>query len=313
LTLLGALLFVAGMALILWGADRFTDGAMASAARLAISPFLVGTVLSGLEPENLATGVGAALGGLDQVALGTVVGAGIFMLTAGLGLALLLVPMPLAVPPAGPLAMLLSLVPFGLVLADGEVSRAEGAALVAAAVGLLAWLFRRSRAFRRAAAGDGDDDRPRSTAAAVAWLGGSVVAMVLGADLVVEGARRLIATLAIPETVFGMTVVGLGESLEETARMAGPARRGHPELAWGNVVGTIVILVTLNLGLIALVRPLTVDPLVLRFHAPYLVGCTVLVAAAMLVARALGRTMGALLVALYVAYLAFNARSWLGP
>lgn len=61
-----------------------------------------------------------------------------------------------------------------------------------------------------------------------------------------------------------MTVVAIGESLEETARMVAPARRGHPDLALGNVVGTIVILLALNLGLIAPVRPLTVDPLVLR-------------------------------------------------
>jgi len=64
-----------------------------------------------------------------------------------------------------------------------------------------------------------------------------------------------------------MTVVALGESLEETARMVVPPRRGHPEIAWGNVVGTVIVLLALNLGLIALARPLTADPLVLRLHA----------------------------------------------
>ena len=102
------------------------------------------------------------------------------------------------------------------------------------------------------------------------------------------------------EVFLGMTVIALGESLEETARMVAPARRGHPELAWGNVVGTVIIFLTLNLGLIALIRPLTSDPLVLRLHAPYLIGCTLLVTIALLWAKKLGRAMGALLVALYV-------------
>jgi cation:H+ antiporter len=128
----------------------------------------------------------------------------------------------------------------------------------------------------------------------------------VGGKLVVEGAERLIGTLGISETVFGMTVVAIGESLEETARMVTPARRGHPELAWGNVVGTVVILLGANLGVIALVQPLRVDPLVLRFHVLYLVGCTLVVAVAMALAHRLGRRMGALLLLLYVAYLVLN-------
>lgn len=100
----------------------------------------------------------------------------------------------------------------------------------------------------------------------------------------------------------------MGESLEETARMVTPARRGHPELAWGNVVGTIVILVAFNLGIIALIRPLEADPWVLQFHAPYLIACTVLVACALLWARRLGRRTGLLLLGLYLLYLAINLR-----
>jgi cation:H+ antiporter len=85
-----------------------------------------------------------------------------------------------------------------------------------------------------------------------------------------------------------------------------PARRGHPELAWGNVVGTIIIFLAFNLGVIALIQPLTADPLVLRFHAPYLLGCTILVAAALLWAKNLGRGTGALLVGLYLLYLVIS-------
>jgi len=139
----------------------------------------------------------------------------------------------------------------------------------------------------------------------VSLLVAGVAVMLLGAELMVHGVRALLSAVRLSETFLGMAVVGMGESLEETARMVAPARRGHPELAWG-VVGTVVILLTLNLGLVAMIRPLTADPLVLRLHAPYLAGCILVVALALVSARRLGRPMGALLLALYAFYLVLN-------
>jgi len=71
-------------------------------------------------------------------------------------------------------------------------------------------------------------------------------------------------------------------------------------------VGTVVVLLTLNLGIIAMVNPVKADPLVLRFHAPYLVACTIAVALALLSRARLGRWMGAALVSAYALYLGFN-------
>jgi cation:H+ antiporter len=133
-----------------------------------------------------------------------------------------------------------------------------------------------------------------------------LLVIVIGAELLVQGAQMVLSAWPISEVFLGMTVVALGESLEETARMVAPARRGHPDLAWGNVVGTVIILLALNLGVISLIQPLTADPQVLRFHAPYLIGCTILVAVALLSAKRLGRAMGAILVGLYLLYLTIN-------
>lgn len=312
--LIGGLLLVAGMALVLWGADRFTDGALRTAARFSLSTFYVGAVVSGFEPENLVSGVFAAVDGLDQVALGTVIGSSVFMLTAGLGLTLLLVPMEVRIPREGPLAMVTSLALFVGALWDGTVTRFEGVLLLLVALGLLVRLYRRSPLFQRA--DDDDDNAPEaggrgSRVRAVGLLVTGIAVMLVGAELMVRGVHTLLSAVRLSETFLGMAVIGMGESLEETARMVTPARRGHPELAWGNVVGTVVILLGLNLGLVALIHPLTADPLVLRLHAPYLVGCVVIVAGALLFVRRLGRSMGVLLLALYALYLALNlAHMW---
>jgi len=297
--LIGVLALLAGLALVVWGAELFTDGAIQVAARLALSSFFVGAVVSGLEPENLASGIGAAIGGLPQIALGTVIGSTIFLLTGALGLALLVTPMAIRIPREGPVAMVMSLILFGLVLwNDGTVTRAEGVLLVLAGFGLMYWLYIRAPLFRAEEEGQ---------AASGAKISGLVVAgsaiIVTGAALLVYGVRTLLAATGVSETFLGMVVVGMGESLEETARMAAPARRGYPELAWGNVVGTTVVLLTVNLGVFAMIRPLIADPLVLRLHAPYLVACTLLVAGALLLLPKLGRGAGAILVALFVGYL----------
>lgn len=301
--LLGGVLLILGFALVIWSADRFTEGAVRTAALLRLSPFYVGIIVSGLEPENLVTGLAAALAGLP---LGTVVGSTIFLLTAALGVSLLVIPMEVQIPRAGAVAVVASLAAFAVALApDGRVGRIDGAILLGLAVGLLAWLYRRSPAFLPREEDDDDDAAP-SPRRTLGWLLLGVAGMLVGAELVVLGVGRLLTTAGLSETFLGMAVVGMGESVEEVARMVTPARRGHPELAWGNVVGTVVILLGVNLGIIALVVPLAADPLVLRLHAPYLVGTVLVVAAGLGLARRLGRGFGLILVGLYGLYLALN-------
>jgi cation:H+ antiporter len=308
--LISLVLLVAGMALVLWGAEKFTDGAVRTATRFGLSTFYIGAAVSGFEPENLVTGGAAAIGNLPQIALGTVVGSAVFMLTTGLGVALMLVPMEVRIPRAGAVAMIVSLLSFAIFIwPDGDVSRVEGVLLLLVAAGLMVWLYRASPVFKRQH--EEDDTKGSSGIKVIALLALGTGVMVAGAELVVQGVRGLLTSVMLSETFLGMAVVGMGESLEEAARMVTPARRGHPELAWGNVVGTIVVLLTFNLGVIALLRPVTADPFVLRFHVPYLALCTLIVATVLLAGRKVGRRTGAAFVVLYVVYLAVNlANMW---
>lgn len=309
---LGILLLIGGIALIVWGAEWFTEGAIKTSIIMTVSPFYVGIIVSGLEPENLFAGVTAAIGGFSQIALGTVVGSAIFLLTAALGISLLLVPMEIRIPRSGAGAMVVIAGAFSLALWDGDITRVEGVLLLLVAIVLLIWLYRTSPVFLSAESADNDATPVRpSRMKAVGLLVGGVAILVVGAECLVRGAGVLVNVARLSETFLGMVVVAMGASLEETARMVPAARRGHPELAWGNVVGTVVILLGVNIGIIALVRPLVADPVVVRFHLPYLCACTVLVASALLLARKLGRTMGLVLVGLYVLYLALNIqRMW---
>lgn len=198
--LIGLLLLVGGIALVVWGAERFTDGAMGVAVRFGLSTFYVGVLVSGFEPENLVTGGAAALSDLPQIALGTVVGSAVFLLTAGLGVTLLVIPMEVRIPRAGGLAMIASVLAFSLTLwNDGTVTRREGLMLVAVALGLMAWLYRATPVLMHARAEEAGDhhgremDASRVKVFSLLLLGVGV--MLAGAELVVHGARTLLASV----------------------------------------------------------------------------------------------------------------------
>lgn len=304
--MLYVVLFIAGIAIVLWSAERVTEGVVGAAASFAVSAFFVGALVSGFEPENLLTGLVANFAGLPQVALGTVIGSALFMLLGGFGAALVIVPMAVEVPRGGVMVMLASILLFGLAFFnDGIVSRLEGFLLVLGCGALMFRLYKTAPLLLEHSAAEIEKPNRRRALFLIA-LG--IAGTVVGAELLVEGARGIIRSFALSETFVGMAVVGLGESLEETARMVAPARRGRHDVALGNVVGTTVALSTLNLGLIALVSPITADPWVLRFHAPYLVACAVVVGILLLALKRLGRWVGGLLILLYVVYLGVNLR-----
>jgi cation:H+ antiporter len=293
---------LAGLVLLSWAADRFTAGVIRVAPALNVTAFYLAAVLAGFEPEDLASGLAASAHGLSQIAFSTAIGGTVFMLTAGLGVALLVAPMDVRVPVQGSVAVGVTLVAFAVVLwNDGTISRLEGGFLVALSIGLMVWLYRHSLVEH---ARDGRQSARKSDAWNVASLVVALAVLIAGAELIAEGAEALVKQSSFSETFVGMAVVSFAQSLEETARMVPPARRGHSELAWGNVVGTVVVLLAFNLGVIALFRPLTAAPVILQFYGPLMILCTAAVLLMMVVARRVGRAMGLLLVGFFVVYAA---------
>lgn len=284
-----------GVVLIVGGAELFFDGVLAAAGRLGVSAFALTVVVSGFEVENLAAGIAADLEGLPDAAAGTFLGGTTFLALAVAGAGALAAPLRAGLPAAALTWTALAPLPLlGLGL-DGTLSRRDGVVLVAWFAVALFGLWRAGRSLLA----NGSLPPPRYGVARI--LAGLALLGVAG-ELLGEGLRRVVSGFGVSEGLLGNTAIAASVEAEEIGRVAVPARRGRADVALANIFGTIVHFACLNAGVIALVRPLTLDDVSRRLHLPAAAGSTIFLVALFVFRRGLGRPEGALLVALYVAY-----------
>jgi cation:H+ antiporter len=320
---LGVLLLAGAAALLVAGAELFVENVARAARRLGLTVLAVGVLLAGAEPEEALTGVLASAAGRPGLAAGDAIGANVTMLTAALGLAALVRPLPVGrrvrqyavgAAVAGLLAV--------AALADGTVARWEGAGLLVvyvALVGVVWWREREPPTIGELAELDGDDHRdtrdtrdtsdtsdPRDAAPGVRSdvvglllaLAG-VVVMTAGGALAVEGAGRVVTGLGVADEAVGLTALALATTAELFALVAAGVRRAVPEVAVAAVVGSAAYNATVSLGLAALVRPLAVTGVL----GPALGAAALAVVVPVLAwSGRLGRPAGALLALGYVGY-----------
>lgn len=312
--MLAALEIVAGMALLLGGGEALVRGAVAIARRLGVSPLLIGLTLVGYgtsTPELVAS-LEAAFAGVPDVALGNVVGSNIANVLLILGVAVLV--SPLRIEPSSfrrdAVALIVSAVAAVALAATGEVGRVAGLILLGLVVLYTVATYRAEAAkpdewgaILEAEGELKDGSRPLGSARAVAFAVGGIVATVVGAGLLIDGAVTLARGLGVSELVIGLTLVAVGTSLPELATALVAAWRGQTELAYGNVVGSNIYNLLGILGITALASPLPVPAGLLAFDLPVMLAATAALILFALTGWRIGRREGATLLAGYLLYL----------
>lgn len=302
---LSLLFVIMGIALVLFSAERLVDGTLGVARGFGLSAFLVSTIFLGFDPENLAVGAVGGMQGAGGIALGTIVGSTMVAIALAFGLTALIKPLHFGEVPRPILAVPILATALLLLLAwDSTLSRLDGVLLLAgyaAAISYLVWMSRRGLDIRGAGLGKNVSAEGIGRAKAVGLLALSLVVIVIGSELLVTGTRELIARFGLSQTFIGMTVLALAISIEEIARELPAALRGHPEISYGNVVGSVLAFFLFNAGIIALLRPLAVDAATWRFYLP-MAAVTVVAISGLLLMRRVPRWAGAMLVVLYAAF-----------
>lgn len=262
-TALDIFMLAGGGVLLYLGAEWLVAGAAGLARSLGVSALIIGltVVAYGTSTPEVIVGMQAAIAGHSEIALGNVLGSNIANLGLILGLAAILRPthidgalfrreLPLLVGSA--LAV-------PLLLLDGHVQWWEGAGLMTVAAIYTAWMVRSSHkatgeavaaaavtADAADAAGAPSPQGGRARLVAIAVVGLAV--LVVGGQLLVEGAVGVARAIGMSERVVGLTIVAVGTSLPELVTSLIATRRGHTDIAVGNVVGSNIFNVLLCLG-----------------------------------------------------------------
>lgn len=343
------LLFVIGIAVLVFSAEKLIGYLVGVASRWTISLFLIAVIFTGIEFDDLAFGIVLNLEDLSNVALGTVIGTTVAMTGVVLAISAIVAPCTIEVPRSYlALFVVAPVVMLGFAL-TGFLTLTAGIVLVALFVAFVAYVAYREYVARKpvfrnaefyeqvekvgAGVGGGGgavalDDGPVPESGGRSFtlppdlridqgflkarahspglgLGLAVLALVglvIGAVAAGQATEGVIETLGIDGTVFGVTIATLALSLEDIFLTAEPQRRGAPEIAVANVIGSVVFSVTGKLGIILLAGgAIAVDADVVAWHLPVLIVMTAVSAGFMATGR-LRRWHGVVLLALYVAY-----------
>jgi cation:H+ antiporter len=308
-----ALLLLAGLVLLLGGAEALIRGSVAIAHRLGVPPMVIGmtVVAFGTSAPELVVSVRAALAGAAGIALGNLVGSNIANVLLIIGLSSLLTPLALAVrQPRNAVVLVAGTLLFVLLAVTGTIERWGGGLLLLGFAAFLAasgWQEKQGKPDVTALSRQQEIEhrapsRQGLAGFAVLALGG-LAAVLYGADILVDGAVALARLLDVSEAVIGLTVIAVGTSLPELAASAVAGLRRHPDVAIGNIVGSNLFNLLAIGGIAGVVRPLPVDLQILAFDLWVMLGATLLLLP-LLSGWRCGRLAGVVLLAGYGGYLA---------
>jgi cation:H+ antiporter len=313
------LMLIAGLALLVVGAEALVRGASKIAAAFGISPLVIGltVVAFGTSSPELAVGVQSALSGNGDIALGNVIGSNIFNILVIVGLSAVIVPLVVhqkLVRLDVPLVIGLSVLIFILGL-DGRIGRVEGVLLFLGLAAFIVFEIRHGRqeseeVQQEYAQEYGGGRRARSAgqwALNILLLVGGLAMLVLGSNWLVDSASAIARSLGVSDLIIGLTIVAAGTSAPELATSIMAAVRGERDIAVGNAVGSNVFNILGVLGLTAALAPegIAVPRSALAFDIPVMIAVALAALPVFFTGYSISRWEGAVFLAYYAAYTLF--------
>jgi len=304
---------IIGLVLLVKGADYFVEGSSSIAKRFNIPSMVIGLTLVafGTSSPELAVSVSGSLNQANGIVFGNVVGSNIVNVLFILGISAFITPisiksktifkeMPFAI--LTTIALML-MVMDGLINGDpiSVISRSEGWIL------LLFFAIYPYSMVEISIMGKEDSEEeilvlpiPKS----IIFTIGGLVAIVFGADLVVNGASEIAALFGLSETLIGLTIVAIGTSLPELITSVVAAKKGENDIAVGNIVGSCIFNVLFVMGVSGVIYPVDIA---IEYYADLwiLLAAMLVVVPMMYTSKRISRWEGVLMMLGYVAYTVF--------
>lgn len=269
--LLSILYILVGVVVVLWGADRLTEGAVGVAERLHIPQLVIGLtiVAIGTSMPEFCVSFVSALKGTADLAVGNVVGSNIFNSLMIVGITAMVAPMTIlknTVRLDIPFALLASII-LAAFCYDGELTRLDAGILFGLFVVFMFITLQHAKKGKKeqgarsekqeASSKEQGEEMPVWKIVLLILVG--LACLVLGSNVFVDGATKVATALGISDAVIGLTVVAMGTSIPELATSVVAARKGNSGIAIGNVLGSNVFNILLVIGLTGVISPMHIQ------------------------------------------------------
>lgn len=260
-------LFIVGLLILSWSADRFVFGASAIAKNIGISPMVIGMtiVAMGSSAPEIMVAASASMSGNTDTAVGNAIGSNITNIGLVLGITALFKPLMVSsstIRREMPIVLIVSLIAAWF-LADLALSLPEGITLIILffiVIGGLTWLS--IQADRKDPYGTETEEEIPSdvpTVKAIFWIVVGMILLPLSADLMVDSAVNIARYMGMSELMIGLTIIAIGTSLPELAASIAGVLKGEDDLALGNIIGSNIFNILAVLAMPGLIAPGFID------------------------------------------------------
>lgn len=259
---------ISGLALLVWSADRFVEGAASTARHFGMPPLLIGMVIIGFgtsAPEMVVSAI-AAFQGNPGLALGNAYGSNITNIALILGLTAIISPIVVnsqVLRKELPILAIMTVVAAWQLL-DGEISRPDALVLIGLFAGLMGWtIWQGVRSKADKLESDINQDLEALSMPvnrSLFWLLVGLILLIVSSRMLVWGAVEIAHLFGVSDLIIGLTIVAVGTSLPELASSLIAIRKGEHDLALGNVIGSNLFNTLAVVGIAGVIHPMSVDP-----------------------------------------------------
>ncbi|MEE4255230.1 MAG: calcium/sodium antiporter [Desulfuromusa sp.] len=266
--LLPGIAVIVGLILLVWGADRFIEGAASVASHFGMPPLLIGMVIVGFgtsAPEMMVSALSASQGN-PGIALGNAYGSNITNIALIIGLTALISPITVH---SQILKKELPILTGVTALAawqvwDGHITRLEAVVLLLCFFALMSWTIWQGMGKKADPLGDGIkqelEQRTMTVGRATFWLLFGLFLLIASSRMLVWGAVDIARLFGVSDLIIGLTIVAVGTSLPELASSIIATRKGEHDIALGNVVGSNLFNTLAVVGIAGVIQPMSVAP-----------------------------------------------------
>lgn len=262
--LIQLLLLIAGLVLLIKGADWLVSGASSLARKFAVPDLAIGLTIVAFgtsAPELVVNGF-AASQGHHSIVFGNIIGSNNFNLFIILGITGLMGPLVVQSGtvwkeiPLSLLAVVLLFLFANELILSGEmvVGRWEGFMLLVLFALFLFYVYRQLKKDKPEAV---SEVKTMSSLKIWLFIALGLAGLVFGGRLVVDNAVKIAAAMGMSDKIVGLTIIAAGTSLPELATSIVAALKKNTDIAVGNIIGSNIFNLFLILGVSSLINPLS--------------------------------------------------------